>query len=177
MKPGLNLLIITISIMALSCRTNETPTTPSAYSSATTMTASTSSATNRILPRAIVYKTNGNFDDFVPVTLNDDGQTIASYPAPSDITPSQKPVKLSCGYLLDRRGININTAFTHYKYAEYASMMQAPSIDELKAAIMPDAKVTQIIILPMTLNEAINDTAKCDSLINIGLKGCEIILH
>ncbi|MFG6382029.1 MAG: hypothetical protein K1V87_08010 [Muribaculum sp.] len=177
MKPGLTLLIAAISIAVFSCRSGETSTESSASYPAASMTASSSSATNRILPRAVVYKTNGDFDDLVPITLSADKQAITSYPAPSDITPSQKPVKLADGYLLDRRGININTAFTRYTYAEYASMKTAPSIDTLKAAIMPDAKVTRLVILPMTLNEAINDPAKCDSIIKTGFKGCKIILR
>lgn len=177
MKLGLTILIVAISIAAFSCRSKETATGPSESYSSTSMSTSTSSGTNRLLPRAIIYKTNGDFDNFVPVTLSEDKHTIISYPAPSDITPSQKPIKLTDGYLLDRRGINTNTAFTRYTYTEYASLKSAPSIDELKAAMMPEAKVTRIVMLPMTLNEAINDTAKCNSLINAGLNGCKIILQ
>ena len=70
----------------------------------------------------IVYKTRANFYNMVPVTLNQDKDRIVSYPAPSDLYFEGElalPGKLKKGYLLDRRGINVNTVFTSFTYEEY----------------------------------------------------------
>ena len=63
-------------------------------------------------PKAVIYKTNGNFSNNVPITLSADSKKLISFPAPSDITEQTAPIKLSQGYWLDRRGISPNTAFT-----------------------------------------------------------------
>lgn len=82
----------------------------------------------------IVYMTNENFNHNVPITMNESKDIIVSYPAPSDLYFEGElalPLKLNLGYLLDRRGINLNTAFTSFTYEEYSNLEVAPSIEEL----------------------------------------------
>ena len=43
------------------------------------------------MPKAHIYKTNGNYNDNVPVTMNADGSQLISYPAPSDISSASAP--------------------------------------------------------------------------------------
>ncbi len=133
-------------------------------------------ATVGAIPRAVVYRTNGNFNDNVPVTLSADRKKIVAFPAPSDISPECAPLPLADGYLLDRRGISANSAFTRYTYAEYAALPSAPDIMELKESIIGGAEVTDIILLPMSLSEAAADSAKCDNLVTNGFPGCNILL-
>lgn len=120
---------------------------------------------NSALPKAVIYKTNGNYNNNVPITLNASGSAIFSYPAPSDITSTSTPLQLTGGYLLDRRGLGKNTAFTTYTYSEYSRLQSAPSIAELYKAIIPEAKVTEKITLPMTLIDAEADTAAVNAYI------------
>lgn len=69
-----------------------------------------------VMPKARIYRTNGDYRDKVPVNLDAARSTVVSYPAPTDLTAL--PVQLADGYLLDLRGIGPNTAFTSYTYAE-----------------------------------------------------------
>lgn len=116
------------------------------------------------LPRAIIYKTSGDYRDNVAIQL-DAGGNVVSYPAPGDLRGSA-PIEVADGFLLDRRGISRNTAFTTYKRAEYMSLPAAPTPSQLKAAVIPGAHVTALYTLPMTTSEAVADTAAVNRYIN-----------
>lgn len=130
-----------------------------------------------MMPMAIIYRTNGNFNDNVPVTLSSNRKEIVAFPAPSDITTESAPVPLVKGYLLDRRGINDNTAFTQYTYESYSALKEAPSLKVLKESIIGGAEVIEIVRLPMTLSEAVYDTVRCNNIILNGLPDCDILLQ
>lgn len=117
------------------------------------------------IPKAVAYRTNGNYAANVPVTLADSGNELASFPAPSDLTESSTPVPLADGYLLDRRGISSHTAFLRYTYDEYRALPEVPGIAQLKSAIIPDARVTEIVQLPVTVQKACADTAAVNNMI------------
>lgn len=91
-----------------------------------------------VMPKARIYRTNGDYRDKVPVNLDAARSTVVSYPAPTDLTAL--PVQLADGYLLDLRGIGPNTAFTSYTYAEYSAMKDAPTPSQIMDAIMPGAR-------------------------------------
>ena len=96
----------------------------------------------------IVYKTTGDFQDYVPVTMNPEKTEILSYPAPSDLFYKgklAKPTRLNKGYLLDNRGINENTVFLNYTYEEYSRMQQTPSSEEMKKNIKEKYPILEII--------------------------------
>ncbi len=85
-------------------------------------------------PPAIVYKTKANYFDKVPVLLSADKTKVISFPAPSDVRRNNKyvyPTKLNSGYLLDNRGIGINTAFLKLSYEDYYTMDNIPNADRL----------------------------------------------
>jgi len=108
------------------------------------------------VPRAVVYKTNGDYADHVFVNLASDG-TILSYPAPSDVTASSSGLPVG-SWLLDRRGgIGENSRFLKWTYSEYATLGGVPSKAEILAAIIPDAQVTAVRVLPVSASEAIAD--------------------
>lgn len=118
------------------------------------------------LPRAVIYRTNGDYDDRVPVTLDATRTSIVSYPAPTDVTSASAPLVLADGWLLDRRGgISMNSAFLDWTYAQYAAMSHAPSIAEIMAHIIPEARVTAIRALPLTATGALADTARVNTMI------------
>lgn len=90
-------------------------------------------------PAVLVYSTNTDHDDHVPIMLSDDGTTIVSYPDPADLRTSNRPPKptdLGNGYRMDNRGIGPNVAFLSMGYAEYAAFEKAPSTAELMALIV-----------------------------------------
>lgn len=112
------------------------------------------------LPKAVIYKMNGDYASLVPVTLDPSRTGLASYPAPTDITESSAPLAIGNGWYLDRRGgIGPLTAFLKYTYNEYMALPSVPSRAQLMADIVEGAKVTQVRALPITVNAALADTA------------------
>ncbi len=88
----------------------------------------------------IVYKTKADYNNLVPVTLDETHTRIVSYPHPADLKHSLSgyttPTELNNGYLLDNRGVGKNTAFLNYTYEEYAALPDAPSMEEMMARIV-----------------------------------------
>jgi hypothetical protein len=79
-------------------------------------------------PHIIVYKTKEDYRKRVAVTLSDDKTKVVSYPDPKDIrVPDMLPVQLHKGYLLDKRGINRNTAFILATYEPYSKLKKVPT--------------------------------------------------
>ncbi|MDE6512967.1 MAG: hypothetical protein K2L05_02135 [Muribaculaceae bacterium] len=109
------------------------------------------------LPKAIVYRMSGNATAAnVPVNVNPQTGDIVSFPGPGDVV-GQEPIELEGGWLLDRRGISENSRFTKWTYAEYAAMKTPPTLAEIKAAIIPDARAIDLHRLSMTPSEAAAD--------------------
>lgn len=116
-------------------------------------------------PKAVAYRMSGDYADNVPVTLAADG-AIITYPAPTDLTDRSAPLPLADGWWLDRRGISANSVFTRYTYSEYRALPAAPTPAELKASVIPGARVTVTLQLPMTVAEATADTAAANAAIS-----------
>ncbi|MDQ2770942.1 MAG: hypothetical protein M3Y54_10635 [Bacteroidota bacterium] len=94
---------------------------------------------------ALLYKTKGDYEDLVPVTLSDDRRSIVAYPAPGDISGHlPRPTALAQGYWLDNRGIGPNTAFLKLTYADYAQLSTAPSLADMEAMIMDRDPLTAL---------------------------------
>lgn len=119
-----------------------------------------------ILPRAVIYRTNGDYNDNVSVTLDASRTALVSYPDPADVTSASSPVAVGDGWLLDRRGgIGPNSAFLGWTYSEYSNLPAAPSPSEILAHIIPDARVIAMDALPIPATEAMADTAAVNRLI------------
>lgn len=129
------------------------------------------------VPRAVVYKTNGDYNFNVPIQVTPDGTTVISFPAPSDLSTDAMPLPLANGFLLDRRGVSSDTRFTSYTYSQYAAMQQPPTTDELLKAIIPNATITELVQLPMSASEAVADTTEVNKLIRTGFPGCNILIQ
>lgn len=87
----------------------------------------------------IVYKTKADYSQHVPVGLSADKMNIVSYPAPGDVYYGGDlayPVALEQGYLLDKRGIDENAAFTKWTYYEYSRLTKTPTQAEIKNMLL-----------------------------------------
>jgi hypothetical protein len=119
-------------------------------------------------PPVIIYKCSANYIDNVAVSLTSDGKSIESFPAPSDIRAmlnSVKPVELSNGFLLDRQGININSAFLNYTFKEYSRLGSTPRASDLLNEIKGEDVITEIYKCPFRrsdpqLTEKLNQLIK-----------------
>ena len=126
-----------------------------------------------VVAMAQIYKTNGDYDAYVPVTLNAARNSLISYPAPSDVVGAQ-PVKLDGGYLLDRRGVGASTAFTRWTYEEYAKFPAAPSAEEIMKNLQERARVVEIYRMPFAAGTP-DAPALCNHLIASGLPDCPLV--
>lgn len=130
------------------------------------------------MPDAVIYKTNGDYNDNVPVTLNSNRDAVASYPAPSDLTADSDPIPLADGWLLDRRGITAKSVFTRYTYADYRRLAEAPSPRQLMDSVIPGARVMEIRALPMKVGEVTAaDTAAVNRLITDSLSSLRLVFQ
>lgn len=118
------------------------------------------------LPPAVIYKTNGNYEDHVTAAYDPATRTFTYYPAPTDISVASQPMKMNNGWLLDRQGgIGPNTVFLKWTYAEYSHLKTVPTVQQLEQAIIPGARVTEVHSLDITANQAIADPASVNRLI------------
>lgn len=114
----------------------------------------TSGAQSALMPKAVAYRTNGDYASRVMINLNPDGD-ILSYPAPGDVSAASAPVDLGDGWWLDRRGgVSLNSVFLTYTYPQYAALPATPSLQELRESIIPGAHVTEILKLPCNAGQA-----------------------
>lgn len=121
-------------------------------------------------PRARIYRIEPRYADLVPVTIAN-GRLI-SYPAPGDVGPSTAPLPLDDGWLLDRQGVNAGTRFVKWTRVEYNRLETAPTPEAIKAAVVHQARITELVELPMAASKARTDTAAVNQLIKEGLPGC-----
>lgn len=142
MTRTVTILILTCmmsSILALSCASRKNDNK--------TMNQETKPAIGLPSPPAIVYKTNENYDQHVPVILSADKKRVVSFPAQSDIMINGKfsyPDKLEDGYLLDNRGINQHAAFLKFTYEDYYNMDNIPTAERLINYILDDDPFIEI---------------------------------
>lgn len=163
-----SLLLGFLGVITLSCNKKAVIIAP--QSSSATINSSVA-----MLPKAKIYRTNGDYDKNVPITLNQERNKVVSYPAPSDIGEFCTPVPLDNGFLLDRRGITATSAFINMTYSDYAALENAPRPSELLEMVIPDARVTEIYLLPYRVGEAQKEIPQINLLIKDGMKDCEKI--
>lgn len=108
-----------------------------------------------VTPNATAFRMNGDYSKNVGVTLSPSGELIY-FPAPTDITAYSEPISLGDGWWLNCQGIGPNSVFTKFTFAEYAALPEVPSPQQIKKDLLPGAKVTQFIELPMKLNDAVD---------------------
>lgn len=98
-------------------------------------------------PKVIIYKTNADYFNNVPVTLTEDKSAIASFPGIKDVFFKGElayPTKLNDGYLLDNRGIDQNVAFLNYTYEQYSTLEKTPTSEELFNNILDNDPISEM---------------------------------
>ncbi|MCC8118887.1 MAG: hypothetical protein LIP09_09125 [Bacteroidales bacterium] len=166
MKYCIYILMTLMMVMAAGCSSSKdagkiTSAASTVRTASGVTTNSTSSRNAAALPKAVIYKMNGDYSQYVPITLSRSGKQVISYPAPSDLTANSTPLEIGDGWWLDRRGaIGNHTAFLTYTYDQYRALKQAPTSDELMNHIKSEAKVSEYKTLPITLNEALKDPSQ-----------------
>jgi hypothetical protein len=98
-------------------------------------------------PRTLVYKTRGDYFQRVPVLMNSTKDSILAYPDPVDVRLGDRlavPTILKKGYLLDNRGIGLNTAFLTYTYQNYAALSKVPSMNQLMDSLLDRNPLTEL---------------------------------
>jgi len=98
-------------------------------------------------PSVIIYKTNKNYYQNVPIVLSEDKSRIVSFPDIKDLEKNNTymfPTRLESGYLLDNRGINENAAFLSITYDEYSKLEKTPSVIALKEMIQDDNPFSEL---------------------------------
>lgn len=151
-------LLAAVAVAGVSCSASKQK--PKAESAAVTAVSPSAPgvAVSAAIPKALLYKTSGRYLNNVPVQMTADGNLI-SFPAPSDIPSDAAPVKLADGWLLSRIGVGPRSVFTRWTIDEYRSLAQVPAPQEILKAVIPGSGVTATLTLPMTLTEALADTA------------------
>lgn len=140
MKSSILILAIMISFISC-CRKVQQNTTP------VTGSVPTYDSLDFIGPPTIIYKTNKDYYDKVPVTLSEDKSKVISYPDIKDVYYEGQlslPTRMSNGYLLDNRGISQNVAFISMTYQEYAALDKTPDPDELMKYIIDDEPIAEM---------------------------------
>lgn len=127
----------------------------------------------RMLPKAVIYKTKKDYNNLVPITLDASHTKVISYPAPSDLV-NAKPTLLADGYLLDNRGIGVNSVFTGFTYDEYAALPQAPSIEELLASVVDFDPFVEIYVTN-DARSSTNGVDYYDAIVKSNFSNCEKI--
>ena len=114
--------------------------------------------------QCMIFRMSGDYADNVPVTVDANGQLL-SYPAPGDLDENSVPVRLCDGWWLNCSGMSADAVFTRYTYADYTRLSATPTIEQIKAAIIPGARVTQVETIAMPLRQARADTAAVNDII------------
>lgn len=112
-----------------------------------------SGASANIMPKATVFRMSGDYADNVAVTFAPDG-TLTYFPAPSDISPDCASLSLGDGWYLNRQGFGPNSVFTRWTFDEYSKLPSVPSPEEIKEALIPGARVTQMQRLNVSISDA-----------------------
>lgn len=107
----------------------------------------------KALPKATAFRMNGDFADKVAVTIGDDGK-LKYFPAPSDLTAASAPRDLGHGWWLNRQGLGPNSVFTSFSFDDYRKLPATPSVEDILKAVIPGARVTQLVTLPYPAGEA-----------------------
>ena len=103
--------------------------------------------------KATAFKMSGDYSNRVAVTLGGNGELLY-FPAPTDLGPQSTPVEIGDGWWLNRQGLGANSVFTKWTFDEYRALKATPSPSEIKAAIIPGARVTEFVRMSIPASKA-----------------------
>ena len=147
--------------MLASCSPKSGQTTTTTTTTTPTTTATTApqpqplpgDAPLAMIPKATAFRMSGDYSRNVAVTLGPDGNLLY-YPAPTDLTAGSAPVEIGDGWWLNRQGLGPGSVFTRRTFDEYRALKKAPTPEQIKAAIIPGASVTDFRRLPVDASKA-----------------------
>lgn len=122
----------------------------------------------------IIYKTNADFSDKIPVAVSKQTKKIVSYPALGDIYLNgklAKPTKLDNGYWLDNFGVSAHSAYTSYSFDDYAKLEKAPKLDSLTMSIIEYNPIVEIYHCGSRSDFSTID--ELNALVKSGFKNCK----
>lgn len=157
-----------ISLLATaSCAPKSTSVIPPAPDSIETTAVMIGAGTNtqKALPKATAYRMSGEYADYVAIGVDSKGN-ITYFPAPADISPNLAPLALGNGWYLNRQGIPSTAVFINFTRQQYSQLLSPPSISELKAAIIPGARISEFATLPYSINDAPANLNQIRTLLN-----------
>ncbi len=170
------LLILAMAVCACSChsskQTQQTQLTdiPAPVDGITETPAPIKPGTTVDVPEySVIFKADDAYLHNVPVSVTPSGSAVIYIPSPSAI--KSQPVRLADGYWLAPIPLTRQSRFTDYTYEAYAKLSESPSPSEVMQHLIPDARPTVIVQLPV----AATDTAAINRLIREGLPGCKTI--
>ena len=120
MKKEINVVIATLLVLLVGCRSAKKETTVTSdmqkieMNSVAIIPQLTGGSPASTSPIVYVYKTKADYSHQVPVIMDEARTRILSYPAPGDLKMGnglRLPTVLNKGYLLDNKGIGPNVAF------------------------------------------------------------------
>ena len=153
MKKEINVVIATLLVLLVGCRSAKKETTVTSdmqkieMNSVAIIPQLTGGSPASTSPIVYVYKTKADYSHQVPVIMDEARTRILSYPAPGDLKMGnglRLPTVLNKGYLLDNKGIGPNVAFLTYTYEEYSQLPTAPSMDDLMSHILDKYPLLEI---------------------------------
>jgi len=108
---------------------------------------------NMMRMKATLFKMSGDYANNVAVTFGPDGN-LTYFPAPTDLSAESVPAEVGEGWWLNRQGLGPNSVFTKFTFDEYRALKTVPTPDEIKAAVIPGARVTEFRRLVLPASEA-----------------------
>lgn len=163
---------IIIAAVLSACSSAQTATETAAGTPAAAPVRKLSSAPARAAAHTIIYRTTADYDTLVPVGMDAARSRIVSYPAPTDINDSQRPLKLDGGYLLDRRGLTPGSAFVDIGYDAY-SRLQGISAAELMGHIVGGQPFVEMWDCGVHTRLSVDEANR---IVASGFEGCRRIL-
>ena len=149
-----NKFLVVVVLLSLACKSKKVA---QSNPEVKTLPADTSAKPIRQMPplrgnmaamaQVVIYKTKADYFKNVPVRLSEDKKQIISYPAPSDLLVEgtiQYPKVLSDGFVLDNRGVSVNTAFLKITYEEYTKPGYIPDPSEMIKQILDADPIVEL---------------------------------
>ena len=107
-----------------------------------------------VVQKRVIYKTNKDYINQVPIQLSQDKKNIIAYPAKEDLSKvgNKNALQLENGYLFDLIGVTQNTVFTSYNLEQYQHLSTI-SLEEFKKNILEFDPFTEMFVCDSRFNQ------------------------
>ncbi|MCK4662923.1 MAG: hypothetical protein KAT68_08665 [Bacteroidales bacterium] len=130
-------------------------------------------------PGRKIYKTRGDYNNLIFIRLSKDKKMVVQYPGPSGVYYINKdgdtilftPTILHQDFLLDNKGISVNSVFIDITYEEFSKRESSLSQEEMLNMIVDDDPIIELYktrksaeLLPELTVDKINELIDNDEL-------------